>query len=75
MRELAIQRKAFISRHIHDNTHYVSGALSKGKVHCGCGCCSEKSHRVSVNRHSYSTNSRTFLSRRDLQALAKAASF
>lgn len=52
-----------------NNGHNVLGKLSKGKVHCSCGLCNNKSFRIVVNRHSYPYHGIHNLSRRDKRAL------
>lgn len=51
------------------NCHDISGKLSKGKVHCSCGLCNNKSFRTVVNRHSYPYHGVHNLSPRDKRAL------
>lgn len=51
------------------NGHDISGKLSKGKVHCSCGLCNNKSFRTVVNRHNYPYHGVHNLSHRDKSAL------
>ena len=71
-----ISRKKEILNHYFNPWHIVEGKLvegklDKGKVHCTCGICSQKSSKIQTKRNSYSCNSKTLLSHRDLKNLEK----
>jgi len=66
-----IQRKKEILNHHCDSQSIVEGKLDKGKVHCSCGICSQKSSKIQTKTNSYSCNSKTLLSHRDLKNLEK----
>lgn len=75
VREKSIERKMGILKFkeclswIGSGDRPIVGKLAKGKVHCSCGLCNNKSFRTVVNRHSYSYNGIHNLSRRDKRAL------
>ena len=75
VREKSIERKMEILEFkeclswINNGSHRIVGKLAKGKVHCSCGLCNNKSFRTVVNRHNYSYNGIHNLSRRDKRAL------
>lgn len=75
IREKNIKRKANILNFkeclswIGNKDNYIFGKLSKGKIHCSCGLCNNKSFKIVVNRHSYPYHGTNNLSRRDKRAL------
>lgn len=66
-----ISRKKEILNHHFNSQPIVEGKLDKGKVHCSCGICSQKSSKIQTKTNSYSCNSKTLLSHRDLKNLEK----
>lgn len=69
----AIERK----KKILDNLYVIHvpavplGKLNKGKVHCSCGICSQKSSKIQTKTNSISCNSKALLSYRDLKNLER----
>ena len=56
MRAKHIKRKKRISNMIHSSWYDCDGKYSKGKIHCSCGMCSDKTRNKKYKRRHLHAN-------------------